>query len=210
MVRDLCGARLRASHRNMVRLYRAGTGAASFNPYDYLETQVGRTLDRNEIRAAKRKRFAELVEAECALLGVTEYLTEAKRLGLKLAVASSSERAWVEGHLSRLGLLDYFDGLRCADDVTRTKPDPELYLSALQMLGVSAEAAVAIEDSPNGAGRQSGRLILRRRAQSAYLHASTGSCRPAAFLTRRNAASGASAHVGEMRSVRSLPGSASR
>ena len=122
----------------------------TFDPHACLEGLLGRPLDRAEVRARHRLRFAELVAAESALPGVTEYLMEARRLGLKVAVASSSHRAWITAHLGRLGLLEAFDCFRCADDVARTKPDPELYRAALAALAVAPEEAIAFEDSANG------------------------------------------------------------
>jgi putative hydrolase of the HAD superfamily len=86
--------------------------------------------------------------AACA--GVPERIAEARARGLALAVASSSERAWVEGHLTRLGLREHFSAIRCREDVPRVKPDPTLYRSALAAIGVAPEHAVAFEDSPNG------------------------------------------------------------
>jgi beta-phosphoglucomutase-like phosphatase (HAD superfamily) len=53
-------------------------------------------------------------------------------------------------HLERLGLIEYFQVIRASDDVKKTKPDPELYLSACAGLGVPASQAIALEDSPNG------------------------------------------------------------
>jgi beta-phosphoglucomutase-like phosphatase (HAD superfamily) len=55
----------------------------------------------------------------------------------------------VVGHLERLGLSGW-DCVRCREDVERTKPAPDLYLSVLDCLGVSASEAVAIEDSGVG------------------------------------------------------------
>jgi HAD superfamily hydrolase (TIGR01509 family) len=121
-----------------------------FDPYEYLESQLGRSVDREAIRAKKRRRETKLIEAQPVLPGVKEYITDAKRLGLKLGVASSSSRSWVIGHLSRLGLLSHFDCIKCADDVERTKPDPALYISVLDELGLQADQAIALEDSPNG------------------------------------------------------------
>ena len=69
---------------------------------------------------------------------------------MKLGMASSSRRKWVNGHLTRLGLIQHFDSIKCADDVQRTKPDPDLYLAALGALGLQGHEAVALEDSPNG------------------------------------------------------------
>ena len=77
-------------------------------------------------------------------------MADAQRLGLRLAVASSSSRAWVGGHLERLGLLDRFACVHCRDGVDRAKPDPALYLTVLRTLGVRLEQAIAFEDSPNG------------------------------------------------------------
>src|SRR5512136_901380 len=122
-----------------------------FDPYAYLEAQLGQPVDRDEIRAQRRPRFAELVAAQSVLPGVEDYLGGARRLGLKLGLASSSSRAWVTGHLARLGLNGAtFDTLCCGDEVKRTKPDPELYLANLGALAVRGDQAVALEDSPNG------------------------------------------------------------
>ncbi len=79
-----------------------------------------------------------------------DYLKAAKRLGLQLAVASSSRHEWVDGYLRQLGLFEFFDAVICRQDVTHIKPDPELFLTALKALQVRAEEALVIEDSPNG------------------------------------------------------------
>jgi putative hydrolase of the HAD superfamily len=71
-------------------------------------------------------------------------------LSLRLGIASNSERAWVTGHLSRLGLLEAIDQIRCYDDVLHPKPYPDSYLAVLEALGVTAGQAVAFEDSPVG------------------------------------------------------------
>ena len=82
--------------------------------------------------------------------GVLEHIQESRRLGLKLGVASSSSLAWVEGHLAERGLFSLFQSVATREDVARIKPDPALYLVALQRLGVAPDRAVAIEDSLNG------------------------------------------------------------
>lgn len=137
-----------------------GTGATTqvFDPHSHLETLVGCTLDRAEIAASIRPRHRALIEAQPVLPGVEALLREARERGLGLAVASSSPRTWVEGHLSRLGLLDLFDTLACGNEVARTKPYPDLYLAALNQLGAQARHALAFEDSLNGmrAAQQAG------------------------------------------------------
>jgi HAD superfamily hydrolase (TIGR01509 family) len=127
-----------------------GGAAEVFDAYADLETQLGRTIDRQAIRTQRRQRYSELVAAQPILPGIVDYITTAKRLGLKLAVASSGTQDWVFGHLTRLALLDYFDCVKCASDVERVKPDPALYLAALSALQIDAKQAIAFEDSPNG------------------------------------------------------------
>lgn len=127
-----------------------GSGAETFDVYGHLETLVGHPLAREEIRQRRMQRHTALLAEEVLLPGVEDYLQNAKRLGLKSGVASSSSRKWVAGHLERLGILHYFNYLRCGDEVQHKKPDPELYLAVLAALNVSADEAIALEDSPNG------------------------------------------------------------
>ncbi|RWR13223.1 HAD family hydrolase [Siminovitchia fortis] len=82
--------------------------------------------------------------------GVLEYISSAKKLGLKIGLASSSNRNWVEGFLERFEIKDYFDVIKTADDVVNIKPDPELYLAAIKDLGAAPERIIAFEDSQNG------------------------------------------------------------
>jgi HAD superfamily hydrolase (TIGR01509 family) len=121
-----------------------------FDPYEHLTQQTGRPLDRDTLEQRRRARLEELMAGQGVLPGVCEYLDEAAARGLKVGVASSSSRQWVCGHLERFGLLDRFHAIRCSDDVERVKPDPALYRSVCELLGVDPAHAVAFEDSPNG------------------------------------------------------------
>ena len=124
--------------------------AEGFKPIDYLEEQLGRGVDREAVFTTRRHRHAELLQENILLPGVLDYIAAAKRLGLRLGVASSSPRQWVSGHLSRFEIVEPFSCIICADDVPRTKPDPALYQTALAALDVGAQEAIALEDSPNG------------------------------------------------------------
>jgi HAD superfamily hydrolase (TIGR01509 family) len=99
----------------------------------------------------RRSRFLDRIAGEGPLPGVADTLARAHELGLRVGLASSSGREWVVGNLERLDLLHHFRCVRTADDVQRVKPEPDLYLSALECLGVEPRHAVAFEDSPNGA-----------------------------------------------------------
>ena len=73
-------------------------------------------------------------------------------MGLKVGLASSSPHDWVDRYLAQLELTSWFDVVRCRDDVGDVgKPDPAVYLSAIDALGVEAQYGLALEDSPNGA-----------------------------------------------------------
>jgi HAD superfamily hydrolase (TIGR01509 family) len=127
-----------------------GTGQGLFSPYEALEMLLGHPIDRDAIRTGRRKRFAELMMEETLLPGVEARLQEARQLGWKVGLVSSSPREWVTNYLSRFGLTTAFDALFCGDEVSRTKPDPELYLKALAYFEISADQAVVLEDSVNG------------------------------------------------------------
>ena len=79
-----------------------------FDPCEYLEQQIGRPVLREEIRLRRRQQHIRMVEAQPVLPGVEDYILSAKRLGLKIGVASSSRHEWVDTHLTRLGLIDEY------------------------------------------------------------------------------------------------------
>ena len=79
-----------------------------------------------------------------------ELLASMKRAGMKLAIASSSTREEVTSQMEVLGALPYFDTCVCGDQVTKSKPDPEIFLLACDALGVKPEDAIGLEDSFNG------------------------------------------------------------
>lgn len=127
-----------------------GNGSSAFDPMTYLESLVGRPLDRAGLMARRRARDTAIIATSPILPGVVDMLTAARRAGLRLAIASSSPHSWVDTHLTRLGLYDRFDAIICVDDVGIAKPDPGLFLRAAEVLGVAREEAIIFEDSPNG------------------------------------------------------------
>src|SRR3982074_3673238 len=105
--------------------------------------------------------------------GVTALMAHLRALGKRLAVASSSRRAWVEATIQSLGLAGGFDVVVTGDDVARGKPDPAIYVLTAQRLGIVPDRCVAIEDSPNGvqSARAAGMTVLGVRTEyTAHLH----------------------------------------
>lgn len=82
--------------------------------------------------------------------GVKELLKFLKDNNIKIALASSTRRQTVEKELKWAEILNYFDVLVCGDMVSRSKPNPDIYLKACEELQVSPKEAFAIEDSYNG------------------------------------------------------------
>ncbi len=115
-----------------------------------LEQRVGRSIDRSALDDERRRRNRVLLEGLEPLPGVVALLDAAAAAGVTLAVASSSPRIWVEGHLERFGLRSRFAAVRTRDDVDQVKPAPDLYHAACAALGVAPSLAVALEDSAHG------------------------------------------------------------
>ncbi len=124
----------------------------------------------------KRRADKVLRASQTELLpGVLRTLGYAQQNGLRLGMASSSPGSWVITHLQRLGILDRFEIVFTKDDVTHTKPSPELYLKALQALDLQPHEAVVFEDSPNGilAAKTAGiYCVAVRTAYTSYLDVS--------------------------------------
>lgn len=139
-------------HELPLEVYAACVGSDfnRFDPKSHLESLVGSVIDWPERDLWRERNALERVKQLSPLPGVVALLDAASSLGLPCAVASSSPRSWVEGHLRRLGLLDRFQLTRCIDDVAAPKPAPDLFLAAAAGLGVVPAQALVLEDSRNG------------------------------------------------------------
>ena len=129
-----------------------GSGVAKFDAAQHLSQLSQGRLDPVSLRARHHLICDSVIASNPVLPGVENLIEEAKQQHLKLAIASSSEHAWVDGHSKRLGVYHYFDKVICSDDVApgRVKPNPDLFLLALDQLQVACDAALVFEDSPNG------------------------------------------------------------
>ncbi|MBR2662570.1 MAG: beta-phosphoglucomutase [Clostridia bacterium] len=80
---------------------------------------------------------------------VRETLDALRAMGLKLAIGSSSKNT--PFILGQIGLKDYFDAVSDGNNITRSKPDPEVFVKAAQMLGIAPENCLVVEDAVSGA-----------------------------------------------------------
>ena len=115
-----------------------------------LENRLGRAIDHDQIMEERQRIKNEMTLSQPVLPGVVKLLDAADRRNIKLAVGSSSPHL-ADQHLKRVGLYERFSHVVCRDDVGGvSKPAPDVFLRALELLDVSAGSAAVIEDSPNG------------------------------------------------------------
>ncbi|MBQ0977956.1 MULTISPECIES: HAD family hydrolase [Micromonospora] len=125
-------------------------GDANEPRYAALAATVGPAYDRGSSHALRMAYRAELNAALEPAPGIVGWLDRAAELGLRLAVASSSPVTHVRTMLDRAGLRARFEVLATGEEVAAHKPDPAVYLLALDRLGLPAEEAVAFEDTAHG------------------------------------------------------------
>jgi HAD superfamily hydrolase (TIGR01509 family) len=112
---------------------------------------LGLTGDQATYSEAYRPRILELYRTQSEPLpGAIDLVRGVRAQGLRVGVASSSIRPWVEACLERLGLGDSFDVIITGSDVENGKPDPAIYLLAAERIGHEPAECLAIEDAPAG------------------------------------------------------------
>jgi putative hydrolase of the HAD superfamily len=118
--------------------------------YAALAAAVGPDFDLNKSVHRRSQNHLSMVAALHLQPGVDDWLAQAKRLQIKLAIASSSSAAWVSPIIARLKCGHMFDAFAFGDEVSAPKPSPEVYQLALSRLGLAPSAAIAVEDSFHG------------------------------------------------------------
>lgn len=115
------------------------------------------------INDLKQKYTMEIIHTKCRPVFQHEYaLSNLKRMGYKLAVASNSVRISVESMMKYSFLDKYLDVMLSNEDVSAPKPDPEIYLKAMESLGLGSDECMIVEDNENGiaAARASGATVM--------------------------------------------------
>lgn len=149
-------------------------GGVEIGPDEFHRRAAGRTnpdilreFFGDRLTSDERNRWAERKEARYreeyaphlrALDGLDQFLAAAHRLGIPLALATSGNAPNIEFVLEGLGIRDLFDATVSGDEVRRGKPDPEMFLTAAERLGVAPQGCIVFEDSLAGveAARRAG------------------------------------------------------
>ena len=119
--------------------------------YPAMKAMAGLEESADELLIEARERFFALIDtAVHPTPGLFALLAHLEKIGMPRAVCTSSRRAYAERLLGNHGMTDHFAFLLCAEDVARSKPDPEIYLTAASRFGINPAEMMVLEDSPAG------------------------------------------------------------
>ena len=112
----------------------------------------GEEFDFDAMRTACRALMARWIEEDGLPVkpGLYELLAELERRGIPAVLATSTTRDSAWGHLQRAKVDRYFLGAVCGDEVSHSKPDPEVFLKAAALAGKDPARCMVLEDSPAG------------------------------------------------------------
>lgn len=119
--------------------------------------------EKQELAERKNEYYKELIcelTPDDILPGVMDKLENLKENGIKIAIGSSSKNTPII--LKQIGLDGYFDAVSDGNNITHSKPDPEVFLKAAEMLNISPEDCMIVEDADAGieAGKRAGMKTL--------------------------------------------------
>lgn len=114
----------------------------------YYQTEYGVTLSISEIMDGVNRLLADFYRGEAQLKpGAGEFVRELSRRGVKLCIATATDRPLVEAALARCGVLGYFEDILTCTNLGRGKDEPLIYREALNRVGGERRPAVVFEDA---------------------------------------------------------------
>ena len=115
-----------------------------------LAEAAGPGYDPEAVDARRRDFYHNAIGRLTPMPGVLAVLDALDKARIPCAVASNSDRDWVDRVLDITGLTSRFQAIATADEVEHPKPAPDVYLLAAERLGVPPQHCAAFEDSPRG------------------------------------------------------------
>lgn len=116
------------------------------------------------INEMKQRYTMTEIHNKCRPVFIHEYaLSRLRSEGYKIAVCSNSIRKTIETMMDYAGLSSYLDLIMSNEDVKKSKPNPEIYLTAMEKFGLKPEECLICEDNENGikAAESSGGNLLK-------------------------------------------------
>lgn len=119
---------------------------------EIFKEKFGEDLPIDKMYIEKDKMLKKAVENNKVPLkeGALELLEFLKENGYKIALATSAKRERVKIQVSHAKIENIFDAIVCSEDITNSKPDPEIFLKAAEKVCVNPENCIVIEDSEAG------------------------------------------------------------
>ena len=133
------------SHDRWAALQAAGSGLVRL-----LDEAEGVGVTQTEIRHIRDEIYAELLSQRDVLIPGARRALEEIAVSYRSVMVTTSLRRYIDQIHGQTGLLEHFEHIVTAEDCSRRKPHPEPYLRAMDLIGATPEACVAIEDSPRG------------------------------------------------------------
>ena len=133
-------------------IYKKTIGVRSAEVKDFYSNLYGNSFDYDKIKAEAMERFWKYTKEQGVPIktGLFEILDYLKGKKIKIALATSTTTKSAIEILTRAKVIDYFDRLICGDMVKNSKPDPEIFITAVKELGEKPQNCIALEDSING------------------------------------------------------------
>lgn len=133
-------------------MYKTLIGLDARSTCEKYREYFGEEADAEEIYKEVGDRLNEIIIKEGVPVkpGLLKLLDELDARGLKKVIASGSDRVRILSHLERTGLEDRFDGIISSEQVSRGKPNPDVFLVCCEQMKVAPEDALVLEDSQFG------------------------------------------------------------
>ncbi len=104
-----------------------------------------------ELSFKKERLYQEIYRPHLELMdGLESFLSKAEQLQVPMAIGSAAIPFNIDFALDNLHIRKYFSAIVSADDVTVSKPQPEVYIKCAELLGVAASSCIVFEDAPKG------------------------------------------------------------
>ena len=136
-------------------------GMSGIEQIQYFADRVGKTVDVQAIYRRKKELYTDYIGLATLIEPNYTLLKCLRDSGMRIAIASGSSRGSILPLVDRFGIP--YDALVTAEDVSRGKPNPDLFLAAAERLGVHAGECTVVEDSDAGveAAGRAGMAVLR-------------------------------------------------
>ncbi len=134
-------------------MYASFTGNSTKNVFQQIKDHFGVTEDISTLVEKKRSLFNDAFDTKADLFlleGVEELIKQLHQNGIQLILASSSSKVTINRVFNRFKLHTYFSHIVSGEDFPQSKPNPDIFLEAVQLSKSNKENCIVIEDSTNG------------------------------------------------------------